>query len=118
MQGRSTKQTERKQPENVTLAFTEWEASADGDDNGRISHAPMSARTRSRARVHTLARVYTHALSRTTMNAEHRELTDEELGRVIIRNHRIRMRSSESSYVLAAVISHEAPDGSAFTVLT
>ena len=81
----------------------------------------MSARARSRASVHTLARVYTHTLSRTTtrMDAELRDLTDEELGRVIIPNRRIRMRSGEYGYPCkAAVISHDAPDGSAFTVLT
>jgi hypothetical protein len=54
------------------------------------------------------------------MDAEHRDLTDEELGRVIIRNRRIRLRSgvNPSWHVKAAVISHDAPDGSAFTVLT
>jgi hypothetical protein len=54
------------------------------------------------------------------MDAEPRDLTDEELGRVIIRNRRIRLRSgvNPSWHVKAAVISHDAPDGSAFTVLT
>ena len=59
----------------------------------------------------------------TDEDAEHaapRDLTDEELGRVIIRNRRIRLRSgvNPSWHVKAAVISHDAPDGSAFTVLT
>ena len=120
MQGRSTKKRGRSQPDNATLKFSIWEESADGDENGTIKRAPMSARMRSRPCVHTLARVYTHALSRTTMDAEHRDLTDEELGRVIIRNRRIRLRSgvNPSWHVKAAVISHDAPDGSAFTVLT